>query len=95
MSQRDSSGVVGQLVKLGFTDYQAKVYQHSCLWESGASLRYTDAQESQGTKVYEALEDLIRQGAVELQAGRPALYRAVHPKSLMARLVEDYRRLGQ
>ncbi len=90
MSQRDSSGVVGQLVKLGFTEYQAKVYSALVSLGVGGVSEIHRRSRVPRTKVYEALEDLIRQGAVELQAGRPALYRAVHPKSLMARLVEDY-----
>lgn len=90
MSQSASNEVTGQLVKLGFTMYQAKVYSSLVsLGVGGASEIYRRSRVPR-TKVYEALEDLLRLGAAELQAGRPALYRAVSPKPLIARLVEDY-----
>jgi HTH-type transcriptional regulator, sugar sensing transcriptional regulator len=82
--------VVGQLVRLGFTTYQARVYSSLVALGVGSVSEIYRRSKVPRTKVYESLDDLVRRGAVELQAGRPALYRAVRPKSLVARLVEDY-----
>ncbi|MDA4137323.1 MAG: hypothetical protein OK449_10055 [Thaumarchaeota archaeon] len=79
------------LVKLGFTSYQSKIYASLVSLGVGSVSEIYRSSRVPRTKVYEALEDLLRQGAVELQPGRPTLYRAVHPKVLVARLLEDYR----
>lgn len=79
------------LVKLGFTAYQSRIYSSLVSLGVGSVSEVHRSSRVPRTKVYEALEDLVRQGAVELQPGRPALYRAVHPKVLVARLLEDYR----
>lgn len=88
MAQED--GDVVQLVKLGFTLYQAKVYSSLVSLGVGSVSEIYRSSRVPRTKVYEALEDLVSHGAVEVQPGRPVLYRALHPKLLVARLVEDY-----
>ena len=88
MSQ--DTGVVPQLIKLGFTVYQAKVYCSLVSLGVGSVSEIYRNSRVPRTKVYEALEDLLRQGAIESQPGRPVIYRALHPKLLLARLVEDY-----
>lgn len=82
---------IPSLVKLGFTAYQSRIYSSLVSLGVGSVSEVHRSSRVPRTKVYEALEDLVRQGAVELQPGRPALYRAVHPKVLVARLLEDYR----
>lgn len=86
----DEKATIDQLVKIGFTTYQAKVYCALVSLGVGSVSEIYRNSRVPRTKVYETLEDLVRQGAAELQAGRPALYRGVHPKSLARRLIEDY-----
>ncbi len=81
---------IDQLVEMGLTAYQAKVYSSLVSLGVGSVSEIHRQSGVPRTKVYETLEELTRKGAVELQAGRPALYRAVHPRSMVSRLVEDY-----
>lgn len=83
-------GAVGQLVKIGFTSYQARVYSSLVSLGVGSVSEIHHHSRVPRTKVYETLDELIRQSAVELQAGRPALYRAIHPKTLVKHLTEEY-----
>jgi sugar-specific transcriptional regulator TrmB len=41
-------------------------------------------------KAYESLERLLRRGMVEIQQGRPTLYRAMGAKAIINSLLEDY-----
>ncbi len=84
------NATVEQLIEIGLTAYQAKVYSSLVSLGVGSVSEIHHQSGVPRTKVYETLEELARKGAVELQAGRPALYRAVHPRSLVSRLVEDY-----
>ena len=83
-------GAVGQLVRIGFTSYQARVYSSLVSLGVGSVSEIHHHSRVPRTKVYETLDELIRQGAVELQPGRPALYRAIHPKTLVKHLTEEY-----
>ena len=41
-------------------------------------------------KAYESLEKLARRGMIEIQQGRPTLYRAMGAKAVINNLVEEY-----
>ncbi len=86
----EDTAAVDRLVSLGFTSYEAKVYASLVSLGVGSVSEIHRNSRVPRTKVYETLDELIRQGAVELQAGRPALYRAVRPKVLVKRLTEDF-----
>lgn len=42
------------------------------------------------TKIYQVLDELISQGAIEFQPGRPVVYRAVRPSLLIKRMRDEY-----
>jgi sugar-specific transcriptional regulator TrmB len=79
---------------MGLTKYQALVY---CSLVSLGPAAASEVHRHSGvprTKIYETLEELSQQGIVEVQAGRPTLYRVVEPDTLVRRLTEDYRDAG-
>ena len=84
------SSVIEKLTTIGFTSYQAKVYSSLISLGVGSVSEVHRHSGVPRTKIYETLDELIRKGAAELQSGRPALYRAVHPKNLVKRLTEEY-----
>jgi sugar-specific transcriptional regulator TrmB len=85
------SSVTG-LVKIGLNQNEAKALDALItLGPVGAS----DVHKYAGiprNKAYESLEKLARQGMVEVQQGRPTLYRAVGAKAVIDNLLENYAR---
>ena len=82
--------IAEELTKLGLTEYQAKVYYALVsLGPSGVS-EINHLSNVPRTKIYETLEELITQGVVEFQPGRPLIYRAVRPAILIKRLSDDF-----
>jgi sugar-specific transcriptional regulator TrmB len=79
-----------ELSKLGLSAYQARVY--FALASSGPS-SVTEIHETSKvprTKIYEVLEQLANKGAVEIQTGRPMIYKATSPKILIEQLKTQY-----
>lgn len=85
-----SGRAVPQLVKLGFTTYQARVYSSLVSLGVGSVSEIFRNSKVPRTKVYESLDDLVRRGAAEVQPGRPMLYRAVNPSLLVAKLTQEF-----
>lgn len=86
----NESKAVPQLVKLGFTIYQARVYSSLVALGVGSVSEIYRYSKVPRTKVYESLDDLDRRGAVEVQPGRPMLYRAINPDVLVAKLSQEF-----
>src|SRR5208283_1884563 len=80
------------LVGLGLNKNEAKALDALiALGPSGAS----DVHKYSGiprNKAYESLEKLARRGMIEIQQGRPTLYRAMQAKAVIDNLVEEYSR---
>jgi HTH-type transcriptional regulator, sugar sensing transcriptional regulator len=86
------SGSSEYLVGLGLNKNEAKALDALIsLGPSGASdvHRYSGMPRN---KAYESLEKLAKRGMIEIQQGRPTLYRAVGAKMLINNLVEEYSR---
>ena len=79
---------------MGLTEYQARVYCSLVSMGPAAVSELHRHSRVPRTKIYETLEELSQQGIVEVQAGRPTLYRAVEPEILVKRLTEEYRNTG-
>lgn len=78
------------LSKLGLNLNEAKALDALiALGPSGASDIHKHA-EMPRNKVYEALERLVGRGMVEVQNGRPTVYRAINARTIIDHLVEDY-----
>ncbi len=86
----NESKAIPQLVKLGFTVYQARVYSSLVSLGVGSVSEIHRNSKVPRTKVYESLDDLVRRGAVEVQPGRPMLYRAVNPNLMVAKLSQEF-----
>jgi sugar-specific transcriptional regulator TrmB len=80
------------LVRLGLNRNEAKALDALIsLGPAGAS----DVHRRAGiprNKAYESLESLSRRGLVEVQQGRPALYRAIGAEVIVSNLLEEYQR---
>ncbi len=81
---------VDHLVSLGLSSNEAKALDALiALGPAGAS----DVHKYAGiprNKAYESLERLASLGLVEVQNGRPTLYRAIGPKTIISNLMENY-----
>jgi HTH-type transcriptional regulator, sugar sensing transcriptional regulator len=78
------------LMRLGLNKNEAKALEALvALGPSGASdvHRYAEIPRN---KAYESLEKLAGRGMVEVQNGRPTLYRAIGAKTIIDNLVEGY-----
>ena len=75
---------------MGLTEYQSKAY--SALVSLGPS-GVTDinrVSKVPRTKIYQVLDELISQGAIEFQPGRPIVYRAIRPSLFIKRMRDEY-----
>jgi HTH-type transcriptional regulator, sugar sensing transcriptional regulator len=78
------------LVRLGLNRNEAKTLEALiALGPAGASDVHKYA-EIPRNKAYESLEKLARKGMVEVQNGRPTLYKAIGAKTIIENLVEGY-----
>lgn len=87
--------MISDLMKLGLNANEAKVIEAlTYLGPSGAYdvHRYSGVPRN---KVYEILERFGKNGYVDIQPGRPMLYRVSNPDNIITNLVEDYRRAGE
>ena len=78
------------LVKLGLSRNEAKALDALiALGPVGASdvHRYAGIPRN---KAYESLEALVKRGMIEVQHGRPTLYRAIHASVIVGNLLEEY-----
>lgn len=85
-----SSSSSEYLVNLGLNKNEAKALDALIsLGPSGASdvHRYSGMPRN---KAYESLERLAKRGMIEIQQGRPTLYRAMGAKTVINNLVEEY-----
>jgi len=83
---------VERLARLGLNTNEAKALDALiALGPAGASdvHRFADIPRN---KAYESLERLAARGIVEVQKGRPTLYRAIGAKGVIEHLLESYRK---
>ena len=86
------SEVLDNLVKLGFSENEAKVVE--CLINKGIACASDIYRESgvPRNKVYETLEKLSRSGYVEIQPGRPVLFKLNNIERMLSLVVEERKR---
>lgn len=92
ISGRSSSSSIEHLARLGLNTNEAKALDALiALGPVGASdvHRYADIPRN---KAYESLERLAERGIVEVQKGRPTLYRAIGAKGVIDHLLESYQK---
>lgn len=90
MSVNSPSSSIEHLAKLGLNTNEAKALDALiALGPVGASDVHRFA-EMPRNKAYESLERLASRGIVEVQKGRPTLYRAIGAKGVIDHLLESY-----
>ena len=88
----DSSRVAEELVRLGFSSYEARTYVGLLLAGESTGYKISNQTGVPQPKVYETLRRLVEAGAAILVNDRPARYTAVPPPELLSRLERDFRR---
>jgi sugar-specific transcriptional regulator TrmB len=92
VSGEESSSSVGHLSRLGLNTNEAKALDALiALGPAGASDVHRFANVPRN-KAYESLERLATRGIVEVQKGRPTLYRAIGAKGVIDHLLESYQK---
>jgi len=89
-----SDKAIKALEKLGFKEYQARVY---CALVRLGQASAPEIHKISGVprpRVYDTLMELIEFGAVNYRKGRPALYKAVEPALIVERLRHSYLSAG-
>jgi sugar-specific transcriptional regulator TrmB len=86
------SGVWENLVNVGLTENEAKVVE--CLINKGVASASDIYRESRvpRNKVYEILEKLSKSGYVEIQPGRPVLFKLNNMERILSLIVEEKKR---
>jgi sugar-specific transcriptional regulator TrmB len=84
--------VAEELVRLGFSTYEARTYVGLLLAGGGTGYRISNGTGVPQPKVYETLHRLVERGAAVQVNARPARYVAVPPDELLNRLERDFRR---
>ena len=88
----DSARVAEELVRLGFSSYEARTYLGLLLAGESTGYKISNQTGVPQPKVYETLRRLVEQGAAIQVNARPARYAAVPPPELLSRLERDFRR---
>ncbi|HVC39836.1 MAG TPA: helix-turn-helix domain-containing protein [Candidatus Dormibacteraeota bacterium] len=84
--------VADELVRLGFSTYEARTYVGLLLAGGGTGYRISNGTGVPQPKVYETLHRLVERGAAVQVSEKPARYAAVPPQELLSRLERDFRR---
>ncbi len=82
------------LVRLGFKEYQAKVY---CALAALGPASATEIHKVSGVprpRVYDTLDELVKAGAVNFHRSRPVIYKVVDPTVVVGRLRKTYLEAG-
>ncbi len=89
------TSMIRNLEKLGLNTNEAKVLDALFrLGPSGVSDIHSFSSVPRN-KIYEILGRLAESGVVEVQPGRPLLYRVSNPEKIVTDLVEEYARAGE
>jgi sugar-specific transcriptional regulator TrmB len=83
------SDVIAKLMKLGLREYEARVYAALLGLGEGTARQVHDASGVPRPRVYDVLEELAKNGFVEVRQGTPTCYKALEPSLVVSRLKED------
>lgn len=86
----DHSEIAAELVRLGFSSYEARTYLGLLLAGESTGYRISNDTGVPQPKVYETLRRLAERGAATLVNEHPARYSAVPPDQLLSRLEREF-----
>ncbi len=86
----EHSDITAELVRLGFSTYEARTYLGLLLAGESTGYRISNDTGVPQPKVYETLRRLAERGAATLVNERPARYAAVPPEQLLSRLEREF-----
>ena len=91
---RDGAGnLSSEMQKLGFTDYEARIYIQLLTTSPATAYELSKAAGIPRSNAYSALENLSRRAAVQAVSEDPVRYVAVAPGDMLARIASSARRL--
>jgi len=94
LANAENNKAVDALVKLGFKEYQAKVYRALAALGQASATQVHKASGVPRPRVYDTLDELVKIGAVNFQRSRPIIYKAVDPTAVVERLRKTYLQAG-
>lgn len=86
----EHSDIASELVRLGFSTYEARTYLGLLVAGESTGYRISNDTGVPQPKVYETLRRLAERGAATLITERPARYMAVPPEQLLSRLEREF-----
>jgi sugar-specific transcriptional regulator TrmB len=84
-------GLVGQLVRLGLTSYEAKAYTALVRRDSSTAAQVARLAEVPRQRIYDVLSSLVDKGLASTRPGKGVKYVATAPASAIAKLVAQHR----
>jgi sugar-specific transcriptional regulator TrmB len=86
-----SSNLIESLKTMGLTEYEAKVYSALVLFKRAKVKQIYEYLDVPKPSVYQSLKGLMNKGLVMIVNSKPAIYRAVPPKTALRHLTEIHR----
>ena len=84
--------LIGNLVRLGLKEYEARVYAGLVGIGEGNARQIHEVSRVPRPRVYDILQSLVDRGFVEVRQGTPLSYRPVEPPVVIAHLIEALQR---
>jgi sugar-specific transcriptional regulator TrmB len=81
--------VVEKLKNLGLTEYESKIYLSIVKHGELMARELSDKSEVPYSKTYEVTSNLEKKGLIEVHKGRPRLFRAAPPKTVLTKYVNN------
>jgi len=85
--------VVENLLQLGLTEYEAKVYTALLNTHFSTATHASEKSRVPRTRIYQVLDSLQRKGWVRVYSGVPLLFKAAEPALVFEKVKQDYAEL--
>ncbi len=86
----DMEDLVGNLRKVGLTEYEAKTYLGLLTDHLNTATKLAEKSGVPRTKIYSVLESLREKGWVRIYSGVPLLFRAINPDEVISQVKESH-----
>src|SRR5918996_1935349 len=88
----EPDALVGKLVRLGLTSYEAKAYVALTRREATTAGQVARLADVPRQRIYDVLGTLVEKGLASARPGRVVKYRPVAPEQVVEKLVAEHRR---
>lgn len=87
--------IVGNLMKLGLSEYEARVYAASVALGPAKARQIHEVSEVPRSRVYDVLDSLVARGIMNVTPSQPRVYCAVPPEATVEQLRDEYLNAGR